>query len=141
MITSDDDTAAQKPSDALKVLLIEDSPRLVDRLREIIDGIGGVEVIGTADTEGDAIREAKQQQPDVMLLDLQLRQGTGFEVMRQLRGTEVNPITIVMTNYALPEYRRLAMELGAFRFLDKTNEFDQLPDLLRQIRQALPQEH
>lgn len=119
---------------ALTVLLVEDSPRLLERMRELIDDIEGVHVVGTADTQQDAVNQAREHQPDVLLLDLQLKQGTGFEVIRQLRGNQFNPVTIIMTNYALPEYRRLATELGAQHFLDKTSEFDQLPALLRQIR-------
>ncbi len=137
LMTTENPTATpDRANAALRILLVEDSPRLLERLRELIDDIEGVRVIGTADTQQDAVEQARRHQPDVLLLDLQLKQGTGFEVIRQLRGNDIHVITIIMTNYALPEYRRLANELGAEHFLDKTSEFDQLPTLLRQIRLA-----
>jgi len=119
----------------LRVLLAEDSKILSERLLELIGQIPGVSVIGVVDTESAAIEAAQQQRPDVLLLDLRLKQGTGFRVMRQLiNAGEVRPAFVVITNYALPSYREQAYSLGACHFIDKTANFDLIPTVLSLLR-------
>lgn len=118
----------------LSVLLVEDSQLLADRLREAIVHIPGVQLAGTVDNETDAVATMKRQRVDVALLDLHLRGGTGFGVLRAINSGELGKVTaIVLTNHDLGEYRRAAAALGARHFLDKLRDFDLLPELLQQI--------
>ncbi len=103
----------------LRVLLVEDSKVLTERLTEAIRQIPEVELIGTADTEAGALAAVKRDSVDVIILDLHLKQGTGFGVMRALATTQLRPRIIVLTNYDLPEYKNAAIALGATHFLDK----------------------
>ena len=86
----------------LRVLLVEDSKVLTERLTEAIRQIPDVELIGTADTEAAALAAVKRDAIDVIILDLHLKQGTGFGVMRALATTQLKPRIIVLTNYDLP---------------------------------------
>ena len=118
----------------LSVLLVEDSRLLADRLRETIANMPGVQFAGTVDNEPDAIATIKRERVDVALLDLHLRRGTGFGVLRAIHSGELGKVTaIVFTNHDLGEYRRAAAALGARHFLDKLRDFDLLPELLQQI--------
>src|ERR1700756_2715435 len=118
--TSTMDSMQVVPS--LRVLLVEDSKVLADRLTEAIDRIAEVRLIGAADTEAAALDMVEREPVDVIILDLHLRQGTGFGVMRALSTTEWKPRIIVLTNYDLPEYRKAAFALGATYFLDKVRD-------------------
>lgn len=120
-------------SGALRVLLVEDSELLAERLREVLGQIAGVEVVGTVVDEGTAVAMARERDIHVLILDLQLKQGTGFGVMRSL-GAE-RPAVIVFTNYALPEYRRRAEQLGVEYFLNKSLDFERLPEVIRTLAQ------
>lgn len=118
----------------LSVLLVEDSRVLAERLRETLLSMPCVQLAGTADSEADAIAALQRHSVDVLLLDLHLRQGTGFGVLRALPADQAKrPVVIVLTNYDLAEYRRAAAALGAKHFLDKLRDFDRLPSLLQQI--------
>lgn len=118
----------------VSVLLVEDSVVLAERLRETVLSIPGVQLTGTVDSEAAALAALQHQAVDVLLLDLNLRQGTGFGVLRAIPNHQVRKIVvIVLTNYALAEYRRAAAALGACHFLDKVRDFDRLPSLLQQI--------
>jgi len=76
----------------------------------------------------------KRRRVDVALLDLHLRGGTGFGVLRAISSGELGHVVpIVLTNHDLGEYRRAAAALGARHFLDKLRDFDLLPALLQQI--------
>jgi DNA-binding NarL/FixJ family response regulator len=123
----------------LSVLLVEDSRVLAERLRETLLSVPGVQLAGTVDSEADAVAVLQKQPVDVVLLDLHLRQGTGFGVLRAIPTDQVRKtVVIVLTNYDLAEYRRAAAALGARHFLDKLRDFDRLPTLLQQIGDDLP---
>jgi two-component system OmpR family response regulator len=123
----------------LSVLLVEDSRVLAERLRETLLSVPGVQLAGTVDSEADAVALLQRQPVDVVLLDLHLRQGTGFGVLRAIPNDQVRKtVVIVLTNYDLAEYRRAAAALGARHFLDKLRDFERLPILLQEIGAQLP---
>ncbi len=125
----------------LSVLLVEDSRVLAERLRETLLSVPGVQLAGTVDSEADAVAVLQRQPVDVVLLDLHLRQGTGFGVLRAIPNDQVRKtVVIVLTNYDLAEYRRAAAALGARHFLDKLRDFERLPTLLQEIGAQLPDE-
>jgi two-component system chemotaxis response regulator CheY len=120
----------------LRVLLVEDSPVVAERLRESLREVPGVAVTDTVDRESAAVDKLNNGGIDVIILDLHLNRGTGFGVLRALRGQQnEKPTAIILTNYDLPEYRRQAMALGADHFLDKARDFERLPELLGSIRE------
>src|ERR1700689_2311728 len=126
--------SAHMSSRNLSVLLVEDSRVLAERLRETVLSVPGVQLTGTVDSEADAVAALQRHPVDVLLLDLHLRQGTGFGVLRAIPGSPARKVVvIVLTNYDLAEYRRAAAALGARHFLDKLRDFDRLPTLLQQI--------
>lgn len=125
----------------LRLLLVEDSKVLTERLTEAIRQIPQVELIGTADTEASAVAAAKRESVDVIILDLHLKQGTGFGVMRALATTSLKPRIIVLTNYDLPEYKNAAIALGATHFLDKARDYGRLPEVLHEICEAHLSKH
>lgn len=120
----------------MRVLLIEDSQLLARHLLEQLAAIPMVEPLGVADTEQKAIEEIIRKAPDLIVLDLHLKQGTGFGVLASLAKVRNPPITIVLTNYDLPQYRERATALGARYFLDKSNEFDRLPEIIGELSAA-----
>ena len=115
----------------LRVILVEDSPRIADRIRDLLQTEVGAEVVHVAVDEQGAIRAAQDYDADVMILDLQLRHGTGFGVLQALGSGR--PTTIIMTNYALPQYRAKAVKLGVEYFLDKSVDFERLPEIFAEI--------
>jgi DNA-binding NarL/FixJ family response regulator len=117
----------------LRVLLVEDSKVLTERLIEAIRQISEVELVGTAETEAAALAAVKREPVDVIILDLHLKQGTGFGVMRGLPTGPSKPRIVVLTNYDLPEYKNAAIALGATHFLDKARDYGRLPDVLHEI--------
>ena len=120
-------------STSLRVLLVEDSSLLAARLGELIRRLPDVDLIDTVQTESDALTCISAVMPDVLILDLHLRTGSGFGVLRSLvrERPERRPKVIILTNFGLPEYRREAESLGVKAFLDKSRDYFRLPALLR----------
>lgn len=129
-----DTTQPNAPRRSLRVLLVEDSPLLTARLGEVIGRLRDVELIGVVDSQADAVTAVRRDRPDVMVLDLHLRYGTGFGVLRAIRFDEYRPKTVVLTTYDLAEYRREAQTLGAMAFLEKSRDYDKLPQLLLELQ-------
>jgi two-component system OmpR family response regulator len=120
----------------LKVLLVEDSAVLQERLRELLDHVPGIDLIAIVDSERAAVTILRSIRIDVLLLDLHLKQGTGFGILRATADLPRRAVTVVLTNFALPQYQREAHALGVRYFLDKANEFDRIPDVLREVAET-----
>ena len=116
--------------------LIEDSAVIRDRLVPMLDALADVQVVGTAETEADAARWLSANRCDLVLIDLLLRQGSGFGVLKRLQAGQDagNGLRVVLTNQATPEARRRCEELGAAAVFDKSRELDELFDFLRTAR-------
>ena len=122
----------------LRVLLVEDSKLLSERLSDAIKQVHGVELIGAIDTEDSAISAVHDDPVDVVVLDLHLKNGSGFGLLRSIAAQAHKPTVIVLTNYGLPEYKKAAMDLGATYFLDKARDSGRLSDVLSEISRAKP---
>jgi two-component system OmpR family response regulator len=120
-------------SPSLRVLLVEDSSLLAARLAELIRRLPDVDLIDTVQSEAEAVNRIESSAPDVLILDLHLRTGSGFGVLRSLARDRVapRPKVVILTNYGLPEYRREAELLGVEAFLDKSRDYFQIPALLQ----------
>jgi len=115
----------------VRVLLVEDSRVLAERMRETLATLEDVEVVASVTDESAAVAAVRDYQVDVIVLDLQLREGTGFGVMERLGKSR--PLIIVFTNYMLPEYQRLASALGVEYFLNKSRDYERLPEIIQEI--------
>jgi two-component system OmpR family response regulator len=119
----------------LRVFLVEDSEVIRERLIESFSSVPNVKVVGHADTEAAAIAALQRTPCDVVVLDLQLRDGHGFNVLNALRAPSDRPhlTIIVLTNFASAQYRSRSMELGADYFFDKSREYDRMGDVLEEL--------
>lgn len=117
----------------VRVLLVEDSEVLTERLSEALRQIPNIELIATVDTEDGARALLARDNIDIVILDLHLRQGNGFGVLRSLSKTPKGPFIVVLTNYDLPQYKDAALALGAAYFMDKVRDYEKLPEIMREL--------
>jgi len=107
----------------LQVYVVEDSP-IVQRFLASAIAAAGAELDGCSDDAQAAIADVFALQPDLILIDISLAAGSGFDVLRALRDHSLVPeaVKVVLTNHASTEYENLSLELGADRFFDKSWE-------------------
>jgi DNA-binding NarL/FixJ family response regulator len=119
----------------LNVLLIEDSPLIRRSLIEAIDATGSARVGAFADSAAAALRVLDDQPFDAVIVDLQLREGSGIEVLAHLQRRKLldSTLAVVLTNHALPTYRQRCAQYGAHHFFDKSLEFDRVIEVLEQL--------
>ena len=116
----------------MHVLIVEDDHRLRRILKRLLEEERHVVEVAADGGEGLELA-AGLNGIDVVILDLQLKKGTGFGVLRALRKILKRPAVVVFTNFSLPTYRETALELGAEHFLDKSRDYERLPEVLNEI--------
>lgn len=117
----------------LRLLLIEDSSLLRSRLIGMLEVPGIINVKEWAETERDAAARIDADEFDVLVVDVELKQGSGISVIRHARKAYAGrkqPLIVVLTNYALPTVQQRCMSAGADVFLDKMQQFDELRPII-----------
>jgi DNA-binding NarL/FixJ family response regulator len=125
----------------IAVFIVDDMPPMRDRLRELLDDIGGVEVVGDAGSLDDATAGILRTHPDCVLLDYQIEGGTGVDVLRAVHPQSPEIVFIVLTNHATDQHRRACLKAGARFFFDKSSEFGAIRSAIAEIdsRRTHPQ--
>ena len=122
----------------MRLLIVDDSELIVDRLIASLEAIKGVEVLDRAGTVEEASEAVRTLRPDVVILDMQMPGGTGLDVLATMKRDQVSCVVIVLTNFAYPQYRKKCLASGANFFLDKSTEFDKVGDVLRSMLPTFP---
>ncbi len=108
----------------LRVYIVEDSRAVRELLTEQLNDTQGVVVVGSSDAERDALDGLRATPCDVVILDIKLREGSGFGVLRGLREMrpedDAPPLRVMFSNFTEHGYRSLAARLGARHFFDKS---------------------
>jgi DNA-binding NarL/FixJ family response regulator len=117
-----------------RVFVVEDSELIRERLLSMLAGMSGIEVVGHAETAAEAIAGILAAEPEVVVLDIKLKAGSGIEVLQTIKRRMASVAVIMLTNYASEEYRKKCIEAGAECFLDKTNEFEQLCPMIDKLK-------
>ena len=103
----------------LKVIICEDHQIVIDGLRSIINSFSEFEVIATTSNALELNQSIHKEQPDILLLDLNLPKKNGFEVLRDLRAKGVSIKVLILTMYNKKGIVRKAVKEGANGFLLK----------------------
>ncbi len=114
----------------LKTYIVEDNATIRDNLIATLEELARIEAVGTAETEseGKAWLAEKDQQWDLAIVDLFLKQGSGLGVLEACRNRKNHQKMIVLTNYATADIRKRCTQLGVDAVFDKSNEIDALID-------------
>lgn len=114
----------------LNVFLVEDEEFIRERVIEKIAARRAT-VVDYADSAPTAIVKLRESPCDVIILDLELKQGTGFQVLREVRSNSASrPWIIVFTHFIDPHFRQQTLALGADYFLDKAQGIDSLGEIV-----------
>ena len=122
-------------ADKAKVLVVDDSPTMVEMLKMNLSLMEDVQVIATASNGVEALDQIRKHQPDIMLLDLIMPVRDGVAVLEELSSMSgPKPEVIVLSAMASEEVVQRAMAYGVRYFMVKP--FD-LESLCRKVREVL----
>jgi two-component system OmpR family response regulator len=100
---------------SLSVVVVEDSKEILSVIQDLLHHIGGFKVAAHLQTESEATGWIEQPSPhwDVAMLDLVLREGSGFNLIRRFKSAHPAGRIIVLSDYATPIIKVRCVELGA----------------------------
>jgi len=114
----------------MQVFLVEDSEIVRQRLETMLSDVPGTRIVGRAAGAQAAIRDILLARPDLVVLDVQLAEGSGFDVLRALHAQAPELDVVMLSNYSSDPYRQIAERFGARAFFDKTREFERVRDVV-----------
>lgn len=120
-----------KPS---KILLIVDSSLfIIERLVHMLKEVKSIEKICTATDYNTALHVLYNEKTDVVLLDIQLPDKNGIGLLKHIVFHFPETRVIVLSNLVSDQYQKLCMAEGAFYFIDKSKDFDKIPEVILTI--------
>ena len=114
----------------IKVFLADDSPEIRSRVAGNLQALGMV-VVGEGATPRECIDGILNTRPDVVVLDVQLEDGSGLQVMRAVIATGSRARFVVFSNADGAAYRQRYLECGALAFLDKSLDYQLLGEAVK----------
>ena len=115
-------------NEIIRVVTAEDHILVLDGMRQALDALPDISVVGIAASGRELLGVLDQVTPDVLLVDIEMPHGNGIAVLRSL---ESPPPTLVVTMHADDDHLKQARSAGAMGFLSKASP---LPDLAAAIR-------
>jgi len=109
-----------------KILIVDSSALMRQRLAELVREVPGISVVGVADRAELAVALAEQMQPDLVLFDLQLPDGRALGALARLRAGPRAPIILGLTNGVTPQHLEMARRLGVTHVLDEFHDFERI---------------
>lgn len=114
------------------LLIVDDNKGFVDRMSGMLHHLERVRVKSAGSYE-EAVIQMFEKQPDLVLLDINLPGKSGISLLKKIKETGGQCEVIMISNFSAPCYRERCKKLGALAFLDKTGEFEQVPNLIAEV--------
>jgi two-component system, LytTR family, response regulator AlgR len=116
----------------MRVVIVDDEPLARERLRRLIAEFPGYEVVGEAGDGESALEIIREEEPDVVLLDVRMGMVDGLQVARAIKEEEMPPAIIFITAY--PEHALSAFDAQADAYLLKPVRKEKLRESLQRVR-------
>lgn len=101
------------PDQKTRILLVDDQPMLRTGLATILSTEPGLEVVGEASNGHEAIEQARQLDPDVVCMDVQMPDMDGIEATRALVNSEVRAGILILTTFNRDDFLFETLRAGA----------------------------
>jgi CheY-like chemotaxis protein len=118
----------------LTVFIVDDSWHIRQRLLRQIEEVTDVYIVGELSGGRLALAQIEQTQPDVIILDIHLPGGNGFDLLTTIRQSQAETTIIVFTAAGYPAYAKRALSAGANYYFDKSDDFEQITGVLEKMR-------
>jgi len=117
----------------ISILIVDDNPGFVKRMKALLDGLNNVESIHSAADYDEAVIQLDRNKQDTVLLDINLPGKSGISLLKKIKEEDSSCKVIMISNHSEGYYKEECKKLGALHFLDKTTEFDLVFSILTNI--------
>jgi two-component system response regulator NreC len=112
----------------IRALLVDDHQIVRSGVRRVLEATGRFDIVGEAGAVDEALERARLLRPDIVVLDLTLRDGSGLDAIAELR--EIGARVVILSMQDEPAYARRAFELGAQGYVVKDAADEELADAI-----------
>jgi DNA-binding NarL/FixJ family response regulator len=120
----------QMGKNGFSVLIVDDSIIVSDRIIEGLKELDCIRALISALNYEEAVRHLSDLEIDLALIDINMPGKNGMDLLLYIKEHFPSVINIMLTNQSGTYYRNLCNKMGADFFLDKTTEFEKVPDLI-----------
>jgi DNA-binding NarL/FixJ family response regulator len=117
----------------MKVLIVDSSIRIIERLEEILSEAENITAIHRAVSYEEATKLFKENKHDAVLLDIFLPRNESFKLLKEIKQTGCKTSVIILSVQTDNYVQERCKSLGADFFLDKYNEFEKIPGVINGI--------
>lgn len=117
----------------LRVLIVDDHEVLRDGVKRVLDRRPGELIFGEAGTAAEALRLAREQEWDVVVLDLSLGGRSGLEVLKELRQLRPRLPVLILSMHSEEQFARRAFKAGASGYITKDSPRAELAEAVRKV--------
>jgi DNA-binding NarL/FixJ family response regulator len=121
----------------LKILTVDDSSKIAQHVGNVLKEIAYVELLGHAYKLEEAYKIISTSTPHIIFLDIQMQDESGLDVLVHLKERNLDTVVVMLSNLAYLPYQKKCFELGAKYFLDKSTDFEKIPETIELIRMEL----
>jgi len=115
---------------ALKLLIVDDSTIVIERLLEMISESTSKTEVFSASSFSEATEIIQNNRPEIVMLDIHLPDRNGIELLGFIKEKYPTIKAIMLTNQVSENYKSICDKLGADHFIDKSSEFEQIPAII-----------
>ncbi|UNL83040.1 response regulator transcription factor [Priestia koreensis] len=115
----------------IRIVIAEDQQMMLGALGSLLNLEDDMEVVGKASNGEQAVALAKQHQPDICIMDIEMPIKTGLEAAEELKG--LNCKVIILTTFARSGYFQRALKVGVSGYLLKDSPSDELASSIRSV--------
>jgi DNA-binding NarL/FixJ family response regulator len=115
------------------ILIVDDSLIITERLQTMLKGLDNTGAVESAGDYPQAVQWLMNARFDIVLLDINLPGKSGIELLRHIKAGYPQTIVIMLTNQSGRYYREICSRLGADYFMDKSTEFEAVPDIISSL--------
>lgn len=119
----------------LKVAIVDDSEIIRERIVQKLNKCDKLNVIWQAENVERTYSCCNVSIPSVLILDIQLPDGSGIDILEKLKSDYEDIKIIMLTNYPSLPFRKKCIAAGADYFFDKSTEFDKVFEVLKELAQ------
>lgn len=124
--------SSRSPVGVIRVVVVDDHPAIREALEDVITGQKDLSLVGETDTVTGALEIIADEQPDVVVVDISLREGHGLDLVAEIRQRFENIHIVIFSMYDEAAYGERAIRAGAVGYVMKTAPIENVLEAIRQ---------
>ncbi len=118
--------------DVIRIVVVDDHPAIREALAETVDAKPDLQLVGETDSMSDALRIIESERPDVVVVDISLREGHGLDLVSEIKNRYNNVQIVIFSMYDESAYAERAIRAGALGYVMKTAPTSHVLEAIRQ---------